>query len=80
MVLGYFIFKGFFSTNEADLTSTNNTFVNATEQAKLVDILNKENLSFKNSITDMNILKDTEDFSVAIDSSYSSGRENPFIP
>lgn len=78
-VLGYFIYQGFFNETEIKLDPSNNTFVSATKQAKYVDILNKENLSFQNTVNP-DMLSNTENFTVSVDLSNSIGRDNPFIP
>lgn len=78
-LLGYFIYQGFFSQTETTLNASNNAYVSGSKQGKYTDILNKENLSFQNTI-DEKMLLNSEDFSVKVNPSESYGRRNPFLP
>lgn len=79
IVAGYFIYKSFFTGDGELANSASDAYVGATKIGGLVDILNKENVSFNTNINN-EILNNAQDFSVQIDPSESVGRSNPFLP
>lgn len=78
-VVGYFIYKGFFVSDETILSTAGDSYVNATKLGRLVDILNKEGVSFSTNI-DNKMLLESQDFTIQIEPSERVGRSNPFLP
>lgn len=79
VLVGYFVYQGFFATPEVDLNSNSNSYINNTKLGKNVDILNKENLIFNTNINN-DLLSNIKDFSQIINPSNMTGRNNPFLP
>ena len=78
-VAGYFIYQEFFAGSKAVVSSASDTYVNATKLGRLVDVLNKENISYSTNINN-EMLVNAQDFSVEILPSQNVGRSNPFLP
>lgn len=79
VLVGYFVYQGFFASPEIDPNSNSNSYINNTRLGKNVDILNKENFIFNTNINN-NVLSNIKDFSQIINPSNRTGRNNPFLP
>lgn len=79
LIVGYFIYQGFFNSTSGDLDTLSNTFLNETMLGKGVNIINKENISFSTNINSASLTNGT-DFSKIITPSLNIGRPNPFLP
>lgn len=76
---GYFIYKGFFISEETILSTAGDSYVNATKLGRLVDVLNKEMVSFNTNINNQTLFE-AQDFTIEIQPSQNVGRSNPFLP
>ncbi len=76
---GYFIYKEFFANTGVIVSSASDTYINSTKLGRLIDSINKENISFNTNINN-EMLVNARDFSVEIYPSDSVGRSNPFLP
>lgn len=79
LIVGYFVYQGFFTSTTGDLDTLSNTFLNETKLGQGVNIINKENISFGTNINSA-ALTNGVDFSKIISPSPSVGRSNPFLP
>jgi flagellar basal body-associated protein FliL len=78
-VVGYFVYKSFFSEDISTLNSSANTYIANTRLGKNIDILNKENLSFTTSINDESKKLNFSIYEI-VNPSQEVGRANPFLP
>ena len=74
----YFLYKGFFTSSDVLLNNASNEYVSKMKIGQYVDLINKENISFKTNI-DNELLNNTKDFSVEILPSEGLGRKNPCL-
>lgn len=79
IIVGYFLYAGFFDNSTSGLTSDSNKYISQTKIGKYVDILNKENISFASSIDDK-FFDGSKNFYIPISQSLNTGRKNPFLP
>lgn len=79
VVVGYFIYKAFFISEEVILSTAGDSYVNATKLGRLVDTLNKENVVFNTNLNNR-MINETQDFTIQINPSNRVGRSNPFLP
>jgi|SRR5574344_123626 len=79
VVIGYFVYTGFFVSDEELLSNAGHGYVDATKLGRLVDILNKEAVSFNTNLDNQTLL-DSQDFTIEIHPSERVGRSNPFLP